>query len=127
MLSTDPSERLYKPFLKDAVFLPSLNTYILKNEVDSNDVRKAVKLRRLRKVYGNKIVQLTEDGFINIKKQIKLLPFCESLMDIRRSRVYKVLIKNIRNEGILIKGLTIPFNYLKFVHNESRRENQKQD
>lgn len=100
---------------KESVFVPSINTYVLEKVIQSSNFQAYVKLFKLKKLYGGKLVRI-EPGYLNcIKQQIAILPFKESLMDIRKSRVYSVSVKSILWNGIRIKGILIPFKHLRFV------------
>ena len=108
----------------DSTYIPSLQTYVITDIMSSNDFKSTLRILQLRKIYGGKLVHITNEGLQHIKDQIKILSFRESLMDIRQSRVYNVNVKNILENGIRIKGIIIPFKHLRFVKNESNK-NQK--
>jgi hypothetical protein len=108
----------------DASYIPSLQTYVITETMSSDSFKSALRMLQLRKIYGGKLVRITKEGLQNIKDQIRILSFRESLMDIRQSRVYNINVKNILENGIRIKGIIIPFKHLRFVKNESNK-NQK--
>jgi hypothetical protein len=74
-----------------------------------------MKISYLRKKYSNKLIKICPETIESLKAQIKLLPFKESLIDVRKSRIYNVSTKNISLEGIKIKGILFPFKQLRFV------------
>lgn len=115
--------KIYIP-VKDSIYINELNTYVLTKVYKSESFINTLKLLKLKKMYCGKLVRLTNEGLINLRNQIKLLSHSESLMDIRKSRVYSVNPKNILINGIRIKNIIIPFKHLRFVKNESRK-NQK--
>jgi hypothetical protein len=111
----------------DSQYVPVIKTYVLKDIISSSTFQAYLKVSKLRKLYGGKLVKITPDYLRSLKEQINKLPFKESLMDLRQSRVYNISAKNILWNGVRIKGILIPYKQLRFVKNESRRENQKQD
>lgn len=99
----------------DSVYLPKVKAYVLKDILDSTELSNYIRLIRLRRMYSGKLVRISPEGLSALKAQISLLPFKESLMDIRKSRVYSVQTKNILLNGVRIKGIIIPFKQLRFV------------
>jgi hypothetical protein len=109
---------------QDAVFVKQVNSYVLKNVIEGDEFQHYLKFNRYRKIYAGKLIKISSEGLENIRNQINLLPFHESLIDIRKSRVYNVKVENIFENGIKIKGFIVPYKYIRFVRNESRK-NQK--
>lgn len=119
---------IHKAYIRkvDAIYSYSLRSFVLKIIYESYEFKKEMMLRKLKSIYQNRVVQITSEGLESIRVQLNLLNFKESLMDIRKSRRYKINHENILNEGIKIKGIVIPFKHLRFVKNESNN-NQKQN
>lgn len=99
----------------DSEYIPFLKTYVIKFIVSSKEFQCHLHTMKLRKLYGGKLVRITNDGIQEIKDQISLLPFKESLMDIRKSRVYNISVRNILDDGVKIKGIIVPYKHLRFV------------
>lgn len=101
--------------IEDAVYIPLLNSFVLKSIVDTREFQDTLYMRKLRKMYGGKLVRISEEKLKDLKEQVKELPFKESLLDMRKSRVYNISVENILKEGVRIKGITIPYKHLRFV------------
>lgn len=110
--------------IKHSVYLPVLKSYVLKSVKNSKMVWDTVLLRKLRTYYSNRLVRIIPEAITQIKNEIEKVPMHEPLADFRASRVYYVKAVNISRDGIKIKGIVIPFKHLRFVKNESRK-NQK--
>jgi len=100
---------------KESVYINPLKTFVIKDITNSASFINFTRVSKLRKIYGNKLVKINPVYLDSLKEQISKLPFKESLMDIRKSRVYSIVIKNILCDGVQIKGIIIPFNQLRVV------------
>lgn len=103
----------------DVFYISVLKTNVIKDVTNTAEFHNTIRLLKLRKMYSNKLVNITYEGLSEIKEQVKLLPFKESLIDMRKSRVYNINTKNIFSSGVKIKGIMIPFKHLRFVKHES--------
>lgn len=99
----------------ESVYVKSINSYVLKDVVNTYDFKLNINISKLRKIYSNKLVKISEEFIDSIKEQLKTLPFKESLIDIRKSRVYNIHGKNIKIEGVKIKNIIVPFRHLRFI------------
>lgn len=100
---------------KESVYIPSIKSFVLSSAVQSSSFQDFLRLSKLRRMYSNKLVRITPEYLSSLREQISLLPFKESLMDIRKSRVYNVSAKNVLCSGVKIKGIVIPFKQLRLV------------
>jgi len=100
---------------RDSEYVSSIRSYVLKDIIKSNSFQSFIKVAIYKRMYGGKLVRITPEYLNELKSQLAILPFKESLMDIRKSRVYNISIKNIHCDGVTIKGIKIPFKHLRFV------------
>lgn len=100
---------------KDSIFVSQIGTFVLKNCINSSVFKYHLMLSKRKKLYGGKLVRIQRDYLRQLKNSIKTLSFNEPLSDLRQSRVYNISSKNVQIDGILIKGIVVPFKYIRFV------------
>ena len=96
----------------------TIGSYIYKESYNDPIINEKYILHRLKKIYGGKIVSINKKGYENLKDISKKLTIPLSLTELRPSRKFRIKFENIDKEGVLIKGILIPFKHLKVIkHN----------
>lgn len=106
----------HKAFIlrKDAKYVGTIKSFVLQSVFKT--MQEELRLLHIRKVYTNKLVQITEEGIAFLRDQINLLPFGVIMpKGMQPSRIYCLKHSCIQTEGVIIRGLLVPFKYIKFV------------
>jgi len=107
---------------RDSYFNYTLNSYIYNESENDQTIRDIYKSRRLKGIYANKVVSLSETGYNYMKQLNESLIVPLNLVKIRPSRKFHIKAKNVLKNGILLKNIIVPFKYLKSIRSNGKNK-----